>query len=64
MPAHLPSGFKPAVENLFHTFQLTFTFLRGDGDMIDLFSVDIGDPCNSRQTFQLCDRANTDDLKK
>jgi len=40
---------EPAVEDLINTLEIPFTFLRWDGNVVDLVSVDVGDAFDARQ---------------
>lgn len=58
------SRLEPAVEHFFNSFKIAFALLRGDGDVVDALSVQIGDVVVARELLELLNRADTNDLQQ
>jgi hypothetical protein len=59
---HLPPGFEPAIEDFFHTPQYTFAHLRRDGQMINMFAMNVRESSGTSQLLKFSDGADADNL--
>lgn len=57
------SGLEPTIKDFLDSAKDAFTLLGGDGDVINLVSVQIGDGIDSRQLSQLVNRSDANDLE-
>lgn len=57
------SRFKPTVKHLFHSSQHSFPFLRRNGNMINLVSMDVQECTAARESIKFLDRAHTNNLR-
>lgn len=58
------SRLEPAVEHFFNSLQIAFALLRGDGDVVDALSMQVGDVVVARELLQLLNRADANDLQQ